>query len=213
MLASSAAFKLHFAWWSRVKFSQDESPMQELEDLLKQSPRLLYNASMDLLTAVLGTNLARHVLPVVDWLITSGHNKFFNQHFRNLTESRILRMSGGSCLPKNTFESVLKNQLSRLSSFFSRAAWKESAKCYREAGWLERLSISLGVVKHLWSLRARREWSSVLRYWERNLQLRVDGEYKCPLDPEESWWIFACWLAYFLTNFNIWMSNLAFLQL
>jgi hypothetical protein len=96
--------------------------MQELEDLLKQSPRLLYNASMDLLTAVLGTNLARHVLPVVDWLITSGHNKFFNQHFRNLTESRILRMSGGSCLPKNTFESVLKNQLSRLSSFFSRAA-------------------------------------------------------------------------------------------
>ena len=82
--------------------------MQELEDLLKQSPRLLYNASMDLLTAVLGTNLARHVLPVVDGPITSGQNKFFNQHFRNLTESRILRMSGGSCLPKNTFESVLK---------------------------------------------------------------------------------------------------------
>lgn len=24
------------------------------------------------------------------------------------------------------------------------------------------------------------------RYWERNLQLKVDGEYKCPLDQEES---------------------------
>ena len=37
-------------------------------------------------------------------------------------ESRTLSMSGGSCLPENTLDSVLKNQLSRLSSFFSRAA-------------------------------------------------------------------------------------------
>ena len=40
--------------------------MQELEDLLKQSPRLLYNASMDLLTAVLGTNLVQYLLRAVD---------------------------------------------------------------------------------------------------------------------------------------------------
>ena len=52
LLANASYLQMHL-------FNLAQHLQKELEELLKQSPRLLYNASMDLLTAVLGTSLVQ----------------------------------------------------------------------------------------------------------------------------------------------------------